>query len=256
VTPLKERLLVLAKATPEISKKYKELICVAGITDKGEWRRIYPVPWEVFWEGRATKFKKKHWIEYELEDESPSDHRPESRKIKHETIKLLGEAKFSEIEGLLKGKLSTIENLEQLGPKVQSLGVVRPVKIKDFQAVDNEHYEELLRMKSQTTLDGNSAIRIDIPRYKYKYTFADDLEGREHNIICEDWEVSELHRNCEKYRAQGKYRDEKEVQEKVKERMLLILQNDRAYFIVGTHFRFPTFLVVGVVYPRKADLSS
>lgn len=39
---MKERLLVLAKAAPEASKKYEELICVAGITEKGEWRRIYP----------------------------------------------------------------------------------------------------------------------------------------------------------------------------------------------------------------------
>ena len=62
----KEKLIVLGKACPIISKKYEHLVCVAGITDKGEWRRIYPVPWEVFWKGNTTRFKKKAWIEYEL----------------------------------------------------------------------------------------------------------------------------------------------------------------------------------------------
>ena len=52
-------MLVLAKAYPIISRKYEHLVCIAGITEAGEWRRIYPVPWDVFWSGKETKFKKK-----------------------------------------------------------------------------------------------------------------------------------------------------------------------------------------------------
>jgi len=87
-----ERLLVLAKAAPEVSSKYEHLICVAGITDKGEWRRIYPIPWKIFWSMSGQNFKKKSWIQYELESDKPSDFRPESRKIKFETIRVLKEA--------------------------------------------------------------------------------------------------------------------------------------------------------------------
>ncbi len=42
---MKERLLVLAKATPVISKKYEHLACTGGITEDGMRRRPYPVPW-------------------------------------------------------------------------------------------------------------------------------------------------------------------------------------------------------------------
>ena len=56
-----EKLLVLAKASPTVSKKYEHLVCVGGLTEANEWRRIYPVPWKFFFGGG---FKKKSWIEY------------------------------------------------------------------------------------------------------------------------------------------------------------------------------------------------
>lgn len=49
MTPDTESTLVLAKAYPVVSSKYEELVCVAGITSTGQWRRLYPIPWEVFW---------------------------------------------------------------------------------------------------------------------------------------------------------------------------------------------------------------
>ncbi len=252
---MKERLLVLAKAAPEISSKYEHLICVAGITDKGEWRRIYPIPWSVFWKTSGQNFKKKTWIEYELKDDAPSDHRHGSRKITFETITPLREATFAEIEGLLKARLTCIEELEQKGPKIQSLGVVEPTQILDFAPTTNQHYEALVTKSAQTTLLGEKAVKLDIPKYKYRYIFKDDMDGRIHENLCEDWEVGELYRKCEEYRKEGKYKDENEVHQKVKEKMLgAITKNKRVYFIVGSHYRFPTYMIVGVIYPRKGDL--
>jgi len=54
-----ERLLVLAKTYPTVSRKYEHLVCIAGLTEDNEWRRIYPVPWQLFWTGSEQKFKKK-----------------------------------------------------------------------------------------------------------------------------------------------------------------------------------------------------
>ena len=62
---MKEKLLVLAKAAPEASKKYEELVCVAGITDKGNGENISN-PLGNIWKTNDNKFKKKQWIEYEL----------------------------------------------------------------------------------------------------------------------------------------------------------------------------------------------
>lgn len=251
---MKEKLLVLAKACPEVSAKYEQLVCVAGITDKGEWRRIYPIPWKVFWANSTNSFKKKMWIEYELESNDPSDHRPESRKIKFDTIKPLKEATFKEIEDILQTHLTSIEELESKTPRVASLGVVKP-EINDFAHLSNDHYEKLMKKSEQQSLFGGSAVKLEIPRYKYRYIFKDDTDGREHETLCEDWEVAELYRHCEKYRKEGKYKDEKEVHSKVKDKMLKgITAKGHVYFIVGSHYRFPTYMIIGVIYPRKADI--
>ncbi len=251
---MKERLLVLAKAAPEVSSKYESLICVAGITDKGEWRRIYPIPWKIFWRTSGRNFKKKSWIEYELESDKPSDHRPESRKIKPETITPLGEAKFSEIDAILKGRVTTLEELARKGSKTESLGVIVPKEMIDFKEMDNSHYDESMKKAAQKNLGGERAVRLDIPAYKYQYVFKDDNGRTIHELLCEDWEVGELYRKCEENRKIGKYRDGNEVHQKVREKMLNeIGEKKPLYFIVGTHSRWPTFMIVGVIYPKKTD---
>ncbi len=252
---MKERLLVLAKAAPEVSSKYESLICIAGITDKGEWRRIYPIPWKAFWRSSNQNFRKKTWIEYELQNDKPSDHRPESRKIRFETIKPCEEATFGEIEKLLRDKLTTIEKLEEKGTKTQSLGVIEPTELLDFGPTTNQHYEALVTKTKQTTLTGEKAVKLDIPKFKYRYLFKDDIEGRVHENLCEDWEVAELYRKCEQMRSEGKYKDENEVHQKIKDKMFgSIMKNKHIYFIVGSHFRFPTYMIVGIIYPKKTDL--
>jgi len=252
---MKEKLLVLAKAAPEASSKYQELVCIAGITDKGEWRRIYPVPWEVFWAGKDTKFKKKCWIEYELVDDKPSDHRPESRKIKPDSIRVLSEEKFENIERMLLDRLTTIEELTAKGHTFVSLGVVKP-EILDFLPMDNEQYRKVLEMGKQTTLFGDKAYKLEPPEYKYRYVFRDVPLERPHEMLCEDWEIERLYSNCKKYLLEGKYASMDEVHSKVKEKMVgSISKNKHVYFIVGTHFRFGTYVVVGVVYPKKADFA-
>lgn len=189
-----------------------------------------------------------------MQDNSPSDHRPESRKIKFETIRTIREASFGEIEELLKKRITCIEELEKLGPTVQSLGVVKPLEVLDFAPVPNAQYKKLVTKSAQLDLFGNSAVKLDIPEYKYQYIFKDDVNGRVHELLCEDWEVGELYRNCEAYREGGRYKDENEVHRKVRQKMLDGINVERSYFIVGSHSRFPTYMIVGVVYPRKEEM--
>lgn len=248
-----ENTLVLAKAYPVVSRKYEELVCVAGVTENGEWRRLYPIPWEVFWKNSDTKFKKKSWISYELKDVNPSDHRPESRKIKHETIQPENEERWSNIEKMLDERLTSLETLTGKSHTEVSLGVIKPRIINFFQD-DKKNYEKYLDKKAQMTLLGKSAVRIDIPDKIFGYEFyCSDNCTKPHRIMCEDWEVGQLYRNCDRCRKEGKqgYSTDEEVFEKVKQKMLSF--ND-VYFIVGTHFRFGTYVIVGIVYPKKGDL--
>ena len=251
---MKERLLVLAKAAPEISRKFEQTVCVAGLTEGGDWRRIYPIPWRVFWNRAETRFKKKTWIEYETESDEPSDHRPESRKIDYSSIRPLDPADFNEIEKQLGTRLTTIEGIEEQGTRSASLGVVKPVEVMDYLPTDNVHYRDLVTRKAQVDLFGKQVVQLDIPKYKYRYRFKDDEDGRIHETLCEDWEAAELYRHCDIYRRKGKYKDEDEVHEKVRQRMLIdIFKNDHVYFIIGSHYRFNTYMIVGVIYPKKSD---
>jgi hypothetical protein len=250
---MKEKLLVLAKAAPEASKRYEELVCIAGVTDKGEWRRIYPIPWELFWKDSGKKFMKKQWIEYELVDDKPSDHRPESRKVKFETIKVLEKASFREIESITKPRITTIESLISHGAKTVSLGAIKPELI-DFTLMDNKQYEEILGMSKQQTLTGKTAV-LEPPEHKYRYIFTDVKGEQPHKMLCEDWELERLYSGCKKKLRNGEYSSIDVVHEKVKDKMFRkITEHGHFYFVVGTHYRFPTYIIVGVLYPRKDEL--
>ena len=220
---MKETLLVLAKTYPSISRKYQHLVCVAGLTDKNEWRRVYPIVWQIFWGGG---FKKKFWIEYEKQSDERSDHRPESRKINSKTIKELYEADFKDIKQRLDNKLTTLEYLASKNHKEVSMGVIKPFKIINFIPEDNEHYGKLIEKQKQKSLSGKSAIQVDIFPKIFSYIFYCSPNCKtKHKMMCEDWELMALYRNCERMRKESIYKDENEVFEKVKQRFLKELPN-------------------------------
>ncbi len=75
---MKEKVFVLVKTYPTLSTKYFELVCTAGINEKGEWRRIYPIPFRQL--NEIEKYKKYQWIEVDIKKDN-SDNRPESFKL-------------------------------------------------------------------------------------------------------------------------------------------------------------------------------
>jgi len=79
----KERILILAKTYPSPSAQYVETSCVAGISQDGAMRRLFPVPFRMIEDGQ--QFKKWQWIDVRVE-KAPKDHRPESHKIYVDTI--------------------------------------------------------------------------------------------------------------------------------------------------------------------------
>ncbi len=244
---MKEKFLVLGKACPIVSKKYEHLVCVAGITDKGKWRRIYPVPWESFWKNSLNKFSKKCWIEYGLKSSEPSDKRPESRKILFETIKQLNKEKWENIKKILDSKLTNLEYLNNKKAIEISLGVIKP-EIIDFYAEDNPHHEKNINKKKQMDLSMKSVVKIDSNKKAFKYKFRCFPNFKDiHDMRIESWELTELYRKCKKSQEQGKtgYETEDKVIEKVKQRFMNL--ND-VYFIVGTDYRYDKYLIIDVIY--------
>jgi hypothetical protein len=80
-----ERILILAKTYPSPSAKHTETSCVAGVNDRGEMRRLYPVPFRMITENQ--QFQKWQWVTVRVE-KSPGDHRPESHKVYVDTIEI------------------------------------------------------------------------------------------------------------------------------------------------------------------------
>ncbi|MDI9610068.1 MAG: hypothetical protein QFX36_01940 [Archaeoglobales archaeon] len=245
----KEKLLVLAKTYPVISRKYEHLVCVAGLTEDNNWRRIYPIPWELFWKGSEKKFKKKTWIEYELVDDRPSDRRPESRKIDFESIKVLDEEDFREIKRRLDEKLANLDELEDKDDREVSLSVIKPI-LKDFVWTDSEYFEKVEEMSKQITLgEGKSAVKIDVPDKKFQFVFRCCRDCKKtHTIMCEDWEMGILY-------IKMREKDPKSAPIKVRSKFYNeIPKKGHLYFILGTHNIHGSWLIISVVYPKQNDL--
>ena len=70
---MRERVLITVKTYPVLSRKYAELVCTAGVTEAGEWRRLYPIQFRQLQDGQ--KYRKYQWVEADIE-KSDTDDRP------------------------------------------------------------------------------------------------------------------------------------------------------------------------------------
>lgn len=91
-----------------------ETSCIAGITQHGLMRRLYPVPFRMLL--KDQQFKKWQWIDVRVE-KANNDHRPESHKLFVDTIicaNVLGtkDGWLNRLEWL--NKIPTFDNLEDI----------------------------------------------------------------------------------------------------------------------------------------------
>ena len=56
---LEKKVLLTVKAYPEKSRRYGAVVCTAGITDSGEFVRLYPIPFENF---RGIQIIEYPWL--------------------------------------------------------------------------------------------------------------------------------------------------------------------------------------------------
>jgi hypothetical protein len=60
-----EKICIIAKTYPTLSRKYNELVCTAGVRADGSWVRLYPIPFrQLDYENQYHKFQ---WIEVDIE---------------------------------------------------------------------------------------------------------------------------------------------------------------------------------------------
>jgi len=263
---LKKKILIAVKTYPTISTKYSELVCTAGLTENGDWIRLYPIPFRKL--DFDKQYKKYQWIIADIENNS-SDPRPESHKVLNWEKIELGDKIGTENGTWTTRKELVLNNIytnrdslvaDARDPsKLVSLAVFKPTKLlgMTISKVDREWDPKKLAQFNQTDLFETGPFKIvsKLP-YKFKYVFKDD-EGNISRLMIEDWEIGRLYwRMLEKYDG-----DEDKACADVKKKywddfaktkdLYLFLGTTQAHHFTGTN----PFLIIGTFHPKTADPS-
>jgi len=239
---LKEQILVLVRATPEQSRKHDHLVCVAGINENNQWRRLYPFRFS-YGEG-LIDFRKRDLIEVTLANPD-NDKRRESRKVIHHqnmSSRLTDEEVRERI-------LPLVSSIEKLSEENASLGVIKPelqgidVTVNSTDIYDEQTYFSI----AGDYLERRERVKMPV-ELKYRFRCRDEPECRGHNIILIDWELNELARN-----VMRRENDRKVIEEKIKARFFDFMKTRDMYFFMGTHFRFGSWLIIGIFYPPQPN---
>ena len=132
---VRETITVVAKTYPECSNKYGCLVCTAGINEQGEWRRLYPIPWALFWgKSQMPKYKKFDIISIPV-TRATGDRRQESYKVNPHTLdtelSVVGSIKdWNERRAFLQPHVDP--DIETLWDTRRSLAIMKPKVIQDF----------------------------------------------------------------------------------------------------------------------------
>jgi hypothetical protein len=258
----KLKVLITVKTYPIPSKKYDELVCTAGVTESGEFIRLYPINFRDL--PYTQQYRKYQWIEVLAEKHQGRDVRKESYRPDCDSIKILGEpipsnpsnwaerAKYA-----LARKSRSMEDLyEQQTVDRTSLGIFKPKKVNDLviSPDDASWSPKFLHALQQYRLFEYRQKTLLPPRkvpFRFHYCFECDDPGctRNHRMMIEDWEVgARFWRMVDQY---GK--SHCEAAEEVRDHFLNnICGSDKdTHFYVGTILAHPkTWVVIGVFYPK------
>src|SRR3954451_24565815 len=114
------RATILVKALPHPSRRYGETVCCAGVTPKGEWKRLYPIRFRHL---RESRFSRWQWVEFKYRPPT-SDRRAESCHVAEETITPGLKLPHAERGRLLEPRImSSTRHAQESG---RSLTLIRP----------------------------------------------------------------------------------------------------------------------------------
>ena len=258
--PETKRVLLTVKACPETSKTYGATLCTAGITEEGEWIRLYPVPFSLMMQETIPRYS---WIEVECFQDSEHDKRKESYKIVQDTLRVIENPKKDS-----KGKVDweyrnrmilplVSKSMQELITKTKtdntSLGLIKPVEVRQFYLDTSDEKEIDYSSDMQMLLFGEKAMPIltKIPHYSYDFKCAACVTGNcvskgWHSNVCLDWEMGA---SLVKWKEKNPDKYEKMMQEKFFD---FITKRD-LYFFMGTHHIYNTWMIIGLYYPPKSS---
>ena len=259
--PETKRVLLTVKASPENSKKYGATLCTAGITDTGEWIRLYPIQYADI---IRTKIPRYSWVEVECYQDSEHDTRKESYKIVPDTLHVVeqprevskGHADWGYRNTLILPHLSEslADLVEQSKRDNTSLGLIKPVDLLDFYLDTRDEKEadySYSQKDVQMLLTGESMPLLQkIPHYSYNFTCGgcggenSCTSAGHHSSVCLDWEMTASFVNWKRDKPE-KY------EEMLREKYFEDMKRHELYFFMGTHHIYKTWMIIGLYYPPK-----
>lgn len=250
---VKKRVLLTVKAYPTESTKYGATWCAAGVTDDGEWIRLYPMPLDMVLK-QKRKFKRYNWIEVECKKATEKLSRKESYKVRSNSIRIIDPALTeppidwdSRNEILTPMLDSSVKSLQEKWEDDRtSLGFIHPRKVADFVLSKVNEEDKDAPQMYQMDLEGNLLVTPEkmIGVCKYNFTCSDD-RCTGHLMTCLDWELGECWR---KWRSLYPTIEERWV--KIKDRFFKWMLTKRdLHFYMGMHSQWPVWMIIGIYYP-------
>lgn len=249
-----KKVLIVVRTYPVPARKGVEVSCTAGITENGQWIRIFPIPYRLL--DQDKRFRKYQWIK--VSAKKATDDRPESYEIRQDSIEILGDPLPSKNywearkDILFPHREHCLCCLKQKRDKAgfPTLGLFRPGKIKrlliapDVPTWTNQQRQILEQADLFTEQPKTSLEKVP---YRFQYEFrCDEKTCAGHTLICTDWEMGQSWRKWSRqYQSEWK----KKFQQKYETEM--IHKND-THFFVGTLRGHPhTWIIVGLFYPKN-----
>jgi|LSQX01.3.fsa_nt_gb hypothetical protein len=261
----KKKILITVKTYPTPANKYIETVCTAGLTESGEWIRLYPIRFRMLDEEK--QFKKFDWIEVEVEKRSINkDRRPESYICNSDSIRIIGHLDTGgghwplRRTVCLKNVYTSMDKLlidsDPVGP-CKSLATFKPSRILDFtvREIDTKELDSKKIAIENNLRDQHDMFETDIPLYwkfarsipfRFGYRFLDS-NRKEYDSLLEDWEIAALFL---KY-AHDQTRAVEQIRKKYYDDFAL---QKEVYFFVGTRLkhhlkRYPNYFSIIGVFP-------
>lgn len=253
VSPWLERdILITVKASPVLSKKYLETVCVAGITDPEGWVRLYPINFRELPDD--NQFRKYDLIKLNIKKQS-ADSRPESYTPNLDSIvrvRNIGSDKDwldrrSWVSPTLKDSMCEIQKLNEKNNL--SLGCFILESAQDVVIEKADH--AFMEPPSQSSFLKPNKKRLELIPFKFslRYNCGPICNGHTQQIL--DWEYSEL------FRKEALKHGDKEAFQKVKEKILneQFHPSREVVLFVGNHSKHPhSFMILGLMSYRSAQL--
>jgi len=258
-----ERILILAKTYPSPSAQHVETSCVAGITEHGCMRRLYPVPFRLIKE--SQKFKKWQWVKLRVE-KATRDHRPESHKVYVDDI-VCGEQIDTRRDWaerrLWLEKIPTFDSPEAMDAARLSEGIsfalLRPRQVLGLDIISARHAdwtaeerEKLTRELTQGDLFSEAEVQREMHQLRkipfdfyYRCIYSTSEGEREYKQKIIDWEAGALF-----WRCRMSHGDNWEQPFRAKLEGDLIGKD--LMFLMGNLHRFQDqWVIVSLIYPPK-----